>query len=252
MGGKSLMANNGILRGGTNPTSSKWKHLHLARMKHCIKVDGWKGKWFLGSGSWNLCLPPIVGVWGVKAVLSCSSCSPRNTSIFYLAIILCSYRALWAYSIFQSIELKHWNITKGIQLITGGGNRSHIRTTNVIFADLERIWTISANFDSTESHKPFTAAAALFGDLSLGLIHTSCINTIQCNAMQYYKLPCNTIQCVVYYIMPYNTIHYHATSYNTIHCHAIVYLVLYYTIQCNETQYNTPRMERYHISGGKR
>ena len=178
MGGKSLMANNGILRGGTNPTSSKWKHLHLARMKHCIKVDGWKGKWFLGSGSWNLCLPPIVGVWGVKAVLSCSSCSPRNTSIFYLAIILCSYRALSAYSIFQSIELKHWNITKGIQLITGGGNRSHIRTTNVIFADLERIWTISANFDSTESHKPFTAAA-LFGDLSLGLIHTSCINTIQ-------------------------------------------------------------------------
>ena len=178
MGGKSLMANNGILRGGTNPTSSKWKHLHLARMKHCIKVDGWKGKWFLGSGSWNLCLPPIVGVWGVKAVLSCSSCSPRNTGIFYLAIILCSYRALSAYSIFQSIELKHWNITKGIQLITGGGNRSHIRTTNVIFADLERIWTISANFDSTESHKPFTAAA-LFGDLSLGLIHTSCINTIQ-------------------------------------------------------------------------
>ena len=160
------------------------KALALGQDETLHKGDWWKGKWFLGSGSWNLCLPPIVGVWGVKAVLSCSSCSPRNTSIFYLAIILCSYRALSAYSIFQSIELKHWNITKGIQLITGGGNRSHIRTTNVIFADLERIWTISANFDSTESHKPFTAAA-LFGDLSLGLIHTSCINTIQCNAMQY-------------------------------------------------------------------
>ena len=194
-------------------------------MKHCINVYFWKRKWFLGSGSRNL--PPIVGVWGVKAVLSCSSCSPRNTSIFYLAIILCSYRALWAYSIFQSIELKHWNITKGIQLITGGGNRSHIRTTNVIFADLERIWTISANFDSTESHKPFTAAA-LFGDLSLGLIHTSCINTIQCNAMQY-----NTMCGILYNAIQYYTLPCDIIQYDTLPCNSN------HTMQWNPIQYST-------------